>query len=314
MMSEVAFTSLELRNVIHFLSVLKETTLGTTSLVEKRFSEQATEFEATLSFLLESGGIIEDEGRLRVSPFLADELEELDKKLISVHLFERILIKKNIYRTELFGYLSQFKQVDGEIEHRPNAFERTKFSSLRNFLMEAGVVGYDRESDRYVVAAEHINLYAQATVADSSSSPDELRQRLHKTGEVGEAAEKAVLDYEKRRVGSDLKKHVEHISIKNTSAGYDIKSVTQTRDNVIEPRYIEVKAVSPVTYKFYWTSNEMRVAEILRKNYYLYLLPVAGRMKFALPDLKIVCDPLAEIILTSDPWKIETNMVCCSLR
>ncbi len=136
---------------------------------------------------------------------------------------------------------------------------------------------------------------------------------LQNGDKLGLAAEKAVLKYEKERVGPDLEEYIEHISIKNVSAGYDIKSITQIGLNKLEPRYIEVKAVSPTLYKFFWTSNEMRVAEILRKTYYLYLLPVAGNLIFSLIDIKIIPDPFSEIILLSNSWEIETNVVCCTL-
>jgi hypothetical protein len=311
--SKKAFESLQLRNIMHLLSVVRETRLTTKPLVKKRYTEQATDFDATLSFLIEIGGLIEDDDKLKINHVLADQSKQMNVKEITAHIFERILMKKSAYRTELFSYFNQFKLVNGHIEYQPNTLQRTKFSNIRNFLMESGVINYNADSVQYVVAPQYINIYAKAIEADSSYTPYKLKQKLQNADKVGLAAEKAVLKYEKERVGPDLEKYIEHISIKNVSAGYDIKSVTQIGSNELDPRYIEVKAVSPTLYKFFWTSNEMRVAEILRKNYYLYLLPVAGHLSFSLFDIKIIPDPFSEIILSSNSWDIETNVVCCTL-
>jgi len=312
--SKNAFEPLQLRNIMHLLSVVRETRLTTKPLVKKRYSEQATDFDATLSFLFEIGVLIEDDDIIKINHAFSDQSKQLNEKEITAHIFERILKKKNAYRTELFSYFNQFKLVDGQIEYQPDTLQRSKFSNIRNFLMESGVINYDTDLDRYVVAPQYINMYAKASEADSSYTPYKLRQKLQNIDKVGLAAEKTVLKYEKERVGPDLAKYIEHISIKNVSAGYDIKSVTQIGSNELEPRYIEVKAVSPNLYKFFWTSNEMRVAEILRKNYYLYLLPVAGHLSFSLLDIEIIPDPFLEIIQLSNSWDIETNVVCCTLK
>ena len=311
--SKKAFESLQLRNIMHLLSVVRETRLTTKPLVEKRYNEQATDFDATLSFLFEIAGLIEDGDKLRLNHVFADQSKQMNVKEITTHIFERILMKKSAYRTELFSYFNQFKLVNGQIEYQPNTLQRTKFSNIRNFLMESGVINYNADSVQYVVAPQYVNIYAKAIESDSSYTPYKLKQKLQNGDKLGLAAEKAVLKYEKERVGPDLEEYIEHISIKNVSAGYDIKSVTQIGLNKLEPRYIEVKAVSPTLYKFFWTSNEMRVAEILRKTYYLYLLPVAGNLIFSLIDIKIIPDPFSEIILLSNSWEIETNVVCCTL-
>ena len=59
-------------------------------------------------------------------------------------------------------------------------------------------------------------------------------------------------------------------------AGYDIKSfdlqAAQNGDKI--SIFIEVKAVSQLNYKFYWTRNEIEKASLYSKNYYLYLFPI----------------------------------------
>ena len=50
---------------------------------------------------------------------------------------------------------------------------------------------------------------------------------------------------------------------------------TKVRDECLD--YIEVKAVSPNTFTFYWSQREVDVAKVLGQHYYLYLLPVDRR-------------------------------------
>ena len=52
-------------------------------------------------------------------------------------------------------------------------------------------------------------------------------------------------------------------------AGYDILSYNENQEKI----YIEVKAVSSTNFKFYLSSNEFNKANLMNKNYFLYLLP-----------------------------------------
>jgi hypothetical protein len=87
------------------------------------------------------------------------------------------------------------------------------------------------------------------------------------------------------------------------NAGYDIKSfeISSQETNYI-PRYIEVKAVSIIDYQFYWSRNEFEKSEILRQNYYLYLLPVKDKNNFDIENLKIINDPYKNILNNKDRW------------
>jgi hypothetical protein len=131
---------------------------------------------------------------------------------------------------------------------------------------------------------------------------------------LGLAAEESVVVYEKKRVGPRYEKNVVHVSLRNASAGYDIKSVTQIMEDAIAPRYIEVKAVSPSTFMFYWTYNERRVAELFGKHYYLYLLPIDKRLGFKLDELKIIQNPLSTIMDVDSEWQVDMDVICCSIN
>ncbi len=308
-----SFEAIQLRNIIRLISVLKESELGNRSLIEKRYKEQATDFDSTVLFLIDLGGLEEKKEKLAIGTLFGNQLESIDEKDIATRVLELILAKKSTHQNELFSYLSHFKYLNGEIEYRPDSLQRGEFSEVRNFLIEVDVVSYDATLDRYILSPEHFNLYAQASEAILKCTPDKLRNKLQNIDKIGRAAEKAVVSHEKKRVGPDYEQYVEHISLRNEAAGYDIKSVTIIKADKIEPRYIEVKAVSPISYRFFWTSNEMRVAEILGINYYLYLLPVKQNLNFSFEALMVISDPISEIIDSSDGWNVETNVVCCTL-
>ena len=129
--SKNAFEPLQLRNIMHLLSVVRETRLTTKPLVKKRYSEQATDFDATLSFLFEIGVLIEDDDIIKINHAFSDQSKQLNETEITAHIFERILKKKNAYRTELFSYFNQFKLVDGQIEYQPDTRIRLSISLIR---------------------------------------------------------------------------------------------------------------------------------------------------------------------------------------
>ena len=86
------------------------------------------------------------------------------------------------------------------------------------------------------------------------------------------------------------------MALRNVAAGYDIRSLTVSNDSETVPRFIEVKAVSPVSMCFHWTRNEVAVACTLRDFYFLYLLPVTGSGGFDVANLRIICDPHKRVL------------------
>ena len=81
---------------------------------------------------------------------------------------------------------------------------------------------------------------------------------------MGLSAELQVIKYEKKRLRSqpDLAKKIKHVAPEDVSAGYDILSWEIKHDKgTAIPRYIEVKAVSAVDSKFYWSQNEVEKAK-----------------------------------------------------
>ena len=310
---ENTFEYVELKNILNLISVLFDTNLEMKSIVRKRFNQEATNFNKTVSFLNTLGVIETTDNEIVLKDDFKKLIRDFDKEALRGRILDLIQNTNNPYKYEILEYLSKFRHTGGVIEYKPGDLYRGDFSEARNFLIEIGVVKYDHEADKYIVLPEHIHLFALAAEKSSSYTPSKLKLKLIQKDEIGSAAEVMILKYEKDRVGQDYEKFVEHISVKNYAAGYDIKSVTVVGDT-IEPRYIEVKAVSPDSYKFHWSKNEIRVAEFFKKNYFLYLLPVKSQKEFVIDKIRFISDPIKHIFDNPDTWNVEPDVVCCSLK
>jgi hypothetical protein len=141
-----------------------------------------------------------------------------------------------------------------------------------------------------------------------------LRASIEARETIGGAAEEFVLSYERERVGKDFEHLVDHVSVRNVAAGYDIKSVTLSGRRSTVPRYIEVKAVSDATLTFYWTANEIKVAALLGEDYYLYLLPVTRQGQFRRERLQVIKNAHAAVLGPNAEWQIREDVICCRLK
>ena len=113
--------------------------------------------------------------------------------------------------------------------------------------------------------------------------------------------------------GQNLAGEVTHVALTNVAAGYDIRSVTADQGSGRVPRYIEVMAVSPNTFTFYWSQREVDVAQGARTA--LLSLPPACRSArgFDLAWLKMVADPHAVVLGSSSQWIVESNVRKCGM-
>ena len=73
-------------------------------------------------------------------------------------------------------------------------------------------------------------------------------------------------------------------------------------------RLIEVKAVSPIDFRFYWSRNEIETARIHGQNYFLYLVPVS-KNGFDMQKLKIIQNPFKKVYLDCESWIRQEELV-----
>jgi hypothetical protein len=128
---------------------------------------------------------------------------------------------------------------------------------------------------------------------------------------LGFKAELAILHQERRLLKKlpALQGRIRHMSLENVRAGYDILSFEQRSGEEWREKYIEVKAVSPIDWRFYWSRNEMAKAKELKDAYYLCLVPVSGLNDFNLSEIKLISDPYKNIFQNREHWIQEVESI-----
>lgn len=175
----------------------------------------------------------------------------------------------SIFATEYcsFDFVNNVIQVD------KSAFG-LQYANIRDVLLSLGfLLPHPNFPERsFAVNKSRRNLfdrYLTDEMRKRQVSPDQLRSIQAQQQENGLLGEKYVYDYEILRTKRDS--GIEWIASYDTAAGFDIMSFKNEKSTVHD-RFIEVKAYSGKTPYFYWSRNEMNVAETKGDKYYLYLV------------------------------------------
>lgn len=127
--------------------------------------------------------------------------------------------------------------------------------------------------------------------------PDTLAKRIKTQEEIGKAGEEIAIKHEIARLNKkgviDAEKYIEHISLKNAAAGFDIKTIYAK-----ERRYIEVKSSTKLQGKFYISPNEIKTLRRHGENAYLYFVHVSDTKNKIGRVMKEIRNPFGE---TSSP-------------
>ena len=304
-----AFEHLRFSNVDLLMDVLVASKATSVGHLQRVYCESAECFTETVAFLSRLGVVKESSGDLQ----LQSDWRRLSKDQRRTVVLSEVMRVRNRYRSEILRFLERFEIVDSDVVYFSSAQGRSKESAVRNFLIEIGVVRHLIGKPKYVLKPEHVSLYASARDKTNFYSPSSLARNLAAKSDIGLAAEEEILTYEQNRIRPSLHDRIRHVSLKNVAAGYDIRSVTVCNDDQIVPRFIEVKAVSSRTYRFYWSRNEVSVARSLGHWYYLYLLPVDRNGRFDLRGLNIIADPYSQLLANEAEWICETDGLACYL-
>jgi len=204
----------------------------------------------------------------------------------------------------VWEYLEKFFASEDKIVFEPETPENLRFSNLRNLLIELEFVSYNPDQKFYEISEKYLPLFRDLVI-EHKISPAKLKRIIEEQERIGKYAEFEIVAYEKSRLSSrvDLLSEIQHISLDDTTAGYDIKSFTIEMDENVTERLIEVKAISTNAKKFHMSRNEVEKSKIYRENYYLYLLPVIGKNKFDLNNLIIIQDPSSKLF-NSAQWQV----------
>jgi hypothetical protein len=253
-MSYEVFENIDYEN-LNSLFILANNDFRNISDIKLNYSKEYNFLQENLNFLIEIE--IFNVGNNQISlKEKSDNFKEL--------LLKKIL-KKNVFFLLIKEYFQNFKKDDqGRFSFKPDMNYNLITSDLRNFLISLNIIKYENEN-YFILDPNILDRFKTKKI-----SPFELKKILDNQAEVGLAAEKLVFQKETLRVqkiNKDLK--VKHVSLEDVTAGYDILSYNENQENI----YIEVKAVSSSNFKFYLSSNEFNKANLMNKDYFLYLLP-----------------------------------------
>lgn len=299
----INFEKISWKQILTFCRVLNSSSSFDLKTVRRWYNAESINFEDTL-YLLKSLQIIKiGNGIVLLSQSLKQVIVSDDESIKA--FFINILFRKKSTIVKYFGeFFNAFEADRDYYRVIPNTQERLKYSGIRNFLIELEIVKLKLEDKSYYIEEDFFRRFLLRS--SSSINLIAFKKILNNLEEIGYQAELTVLEYEAKRLKKQKKQVglIEHTSLKNVKAGYDIKSFTILANKHCKPKFIEVKAVSINDYAFNWTKNEIEAARKLRKNYYLYLLPVENKKKFNLKALKIIEDPSVNILNNKGQWRV----------
>ncbi len=294
-MNEKKFIGIKLEHINLFDKLLQKTSTSQHVWIKKEYENNYNNFRQLLSVLTDSKLIIQTDKKI----FLAPTIHELNIDNFLVHL-----INHSEYSNHIQKYIESYKKIDGQIAYKPNRSDNVKYSNIRNLLIDSDFIHYNASSNIYYFHPNKYESFLNILYKSGSViSPEVLKIIKESQEEIGYKAELEVLKYEEKRLKDyqKLQNRISHVSQKDSSAGYDIKSwLVELDKGTFYECYIEVKAVSKDNLKFYWSRNELLKAKREGSKYLLYLVPVVSKDKFDLKNIEIIPDPYTNVFKSED--------------
>jgi hypothetical protein len=149
-----------------------------------------------------------------------------------------------------------------------------RLNPIINLLKQLNIIVI--EDNKIIVVSKYVPYVNNLLSEKKSLSQDDLEKILQENRTIADLTENAVLEYERKRLlnlGKEKEaKLVRRISKLNSNAGYDIESFNGDKPLFDYDRLIEVKSYKGEKIRFFWSSNEKRVAEEKGNNYWIYLV------------------------------------------
>lgn len=178
-----------------------------------------------------------------------------------------------------------------------------KYASVRNLLLSLFVIK-KRFDGSYILDDYYLPLLQNNTEEKLKLDEKKLLEILELQRCNGELGEVFVLEYEIRRLSSHKTiNNIKRISNIDVAAGYDIISYNNCFSERID-RFIEVKTYSGKPH-FYWSKNEISVARLKSKNYFLYLVDL-NKIYNSDYEPEIISDPTTHFE-NCDKWLISAQ-------
>jgi hypothetical protein len=290
----------KLSRISSLLSLINNTEHSELSYIRRRFNRTHRDFQETfrLCEVMDLITVNDEILTLNKRPFNNEELKN--------HLAKTLLSKEFPEKEVVWDYFSNYKEEEGVYSSRPSIELRIQFSSLRNFLIELGVVEYKAEQKTYFITDDYVSKIRNS-VNRSKISLKQFQKIQDDKSKIGLLAEQSVIKYEKNRLkeNSAMVKSIEHTSQFDVGAGYDILSFEDSNTKLSDSskRYIEVKAVSKTDLAFYWSRNEISKSKQLGKTYYLYLVPIKSSKEKVVENPIIISNPYKKVYKNESDWK-----------
>tara|TARA_B100000242_G_scaffold283470_1_gene245779 strand:+ start:582 stop:1475 length:894 start_codon:yes stop_codon:yes gene_type:complete len=289
-MSFEVFENISYQNLFKLFSLTKEG-FKNTSDIKLNYLRDHNFIQENLNFLIEIEIFKLEKGKI----FLETDSSEFKSLLI------KKIFQKNAYFLLLKEYLNNFElDNNNQYSFEPTLDYNLTTSDLRNFLISCDLV--KNKDKKYFLLDENILLKFKR----KKISPADLKKIMYEKEKIGLAAEEFIFKKEIEKVKEINKKlNVEHIALTDVAAGYDILSYDDKEEKI----FIEVKAISSSNFKFYLTSNELNISNILKNKYFLYLLPkdLSNPNQFDYDNLLKINDIDKNIFRNKKEWQIENE-------
>lgn len=299
---------ISVNQVVLISQIINESSLMQQEFIEAKYLRTMQNYQATIDFLRELKLVRISKDKIVIKSAYKQLLHDIKyssqpKEMAIRFLVKNIFKSSSQFREYAHEFFSKFSLRDDCYEFKPTLKQKLEYSGIRNFLMDLGLLDYDVTNTKYVIRDNFVVAYPELEKGFHIS--EQHFRKIQKLKEkIGRAAELKIVEYEKERLSDfpEIIDNIEHVSVKDVSAGYDIKSFDYNEEGKLIPRLIEVKAVPSWAYRFYWTKNEIETSKSNGANYYLYLLPMRTRTEFDIENIKVISDPFANVYNNRSIW------------
>lgn len=251
-----------------------------------------------------------------------DMVEMMDRNALAQMLIEKVLV--GLQAEQCLNEFIPLEKIkfDSTLERISilNNLIPLRYSSIKNLLIDLGGFKVIPEYPSLLLIDDSLQVYFESTVIPwlveehekitlskglNKMSLEKLLELQELKDQYGAQAEEFVLGFEVSRLnGHPFSQRIRRISNFDVGAGYDIVSFDGLGSQAFD-RFIEVKSFSN-HQQFYWSKNEVRVAELKRNNYFLYLV---DREQMGMQGYKptIIQDPYNNIFNAPDWQKDPQN-------
>lgn len=243
---------------------------------------QNPEFDPILDFTVRLGIVAVRRNDLSITPLGTELLAENVTELYELQPRQKVLLLRRCY---LDGPLRpEMKMLVKSLSADPVSGRMT-WSSLDSepfgenewisqHLVQLGVLNANQHL--LVVSDHHKETISQFLDEGGDYTEEQMEKNLREKRLLADLAESFVVEFERERlaeVGHKLEAAcVQRISKHRVNAGYDINSFAGPSKNLNHDRFIEVKGSGKATVFFFWTPNEMKVAEKMGDKYWIYFV------------------------------------------